>query len=86
MFITDNKHVWDILQKLCKEHTCWTVLCPWQQTKDGRNAYLYEYNHYIGPSKVDNMAGEGEKNLTMVQYKGETKRWNFDKYVRVNID
>ena len=29
IFTTDNNKVWDILQKLCKEHTCWTVLRLW---------------------------------------------------------
>ena len=61
-FTADNNSVWDILQKICKEHTCWTVLRPWQKTKDGRNTYLALYNHYLGPSKVDNMArGRGRK-------------------------
>ena len=85
-FTADNNAIWELLQKICKKHTCWTVLRSWQKTKDGRNALLALYNHYLGPSKVDNMAGEGEKNLTMAAYKGETKRWNFDKYVRVHMD
>ena len=50
------------------------------------NAYIALYNHYLGPSKVDNMASEGEKNLELVRYNGETNRWNFDRFARVHMD
>ena len=43
------------------------------------NTYILLFNHYLGPSKVDSMTGEGEKSLELVKYLGETKRWDSDK-------
>ena len=35
---------------------------------------------------VDNMASTAEKNLEMAQYEGKSKRWLFDRYVRVHME
>ena len=40
----------------------------------------------MGASSVDNMSSLAEKNLKVTQYKGELKKWNFEKYVRVHMD
>ena len=35
---------------------------------------------------MDNMSSSAEKNLKVASYKGESKKWTFDKYVRVHMD
>ena len=62
------------------------VVRPWQRSKDGRSAYLALYQHYLGASLVDNMLSLAEKNLKYTVYKGESKIWNFEKYVHVHMD
>ena len=42
--------------------------------------------HFLGASNIDNMANSAERNLELAQYNGETKRWNFDKYVKVHME
>ena len=59
---------------------------PWQRAKDGRQAYLALYQHYLGASSVDNMSSLAEKNLKYAVYKGESKKFTFKKYVRIHMD
>ena len=41
---------------------------------------------FLGTSNIGNMANSAERNLELAQYNGETKRWNFDKYVKVHME
>ena len=84
-FIEDNSKVWDLISTIFKTHPSWTIVRPFQRSKDGRNAFLALYAHHLGPSAVDNMSSAAEKALKN-EYKGETKKYNFDKYVRVQMD
>ena len=43
-------------------------------------------HHYLGPSFIDNMALAAEANLETSKYLGETKRWNFESYVKVHLE
>ncbi len=43
------------------------------------------YAHYLGPNNVGNMAGEAETVLNMVQYHGEKRQWNFEKYALMHL-
>ena len=85
-FLTDNKKVWSIISKITRDENCYSYVKPAQRTQDGRAAYLMLYNHYLGPNNVNNMASTAEHNLSTVRYAGETKRYNFEKYVRHQID
>ena len=42
--------------------------------------------HHIGKSSVDNMATSAEGNLDLARYSGETRKWIFNKYVKVHMD
>ena len=72
-FATDNTKVWDLISATFKSHPAWTIIRPWQKTKDGRSAYFALYKHYLGASSVDNMSSLAEKNLKYVVYKGDSK-------------
>ena len=78
--------VWDLIAVSFKTHPAWTVIHPWQRSKDGRSAYLALYQHYLGASSVDNMSSLAEKNLKATDYRGESKKWNFEEFVRVHMD
>ena len=43
-------------------------------------------NHYLGPHMVDNEANKAETILATLNYSGETRRWNFERYVRKHVD
>ena len=42
--------------------------------------YKLKYNHYIGPSKINNMAAGAEKNIDQWTYTEEKRKWTFEKY------
>ena len=85
-FATDNARVWALIAGLTQEKPAWTIVKPFQAKKDGRGAFQGLWNHYLGPNNIDNLATEAESALEKSSYMGETKRWNFDQYVRLHMD
>lgn len=85
-YASDNRKVWELLSSICREHECWTYIKPAQRSQDGRRAFLALFNHYLGPNNVDNMASAAERKLETTAYNGEKKRWNFERYVRTQVD
>ena len=86
VYTSDNVAVWGLISATFKTHPAWTVVRPFQRSKDGRNAYLSLYQRYLGASSVDNMSYSAEKNLKLANYKGESRKRTFDKYARVHMD
>jgi hypothetical protein len=54
----DSMEVWSYMANITRAHDCWTYVKPAQRTKDGRCAFLLLWNHFLGPTNVDNMASE----------------------------
>jgi len=57
-----------------------------QKMRDGRSAFFNLKLHYLGVNNVDNMHATAERKLQTNSYTGETRKWNFEKYVRVHVD
>ena len=74
------------MQNLTMNLDYWHIVKPYQRQKDGRNAFLALGHHYLGPSSIDNMASAAEANLEEVKYSWETKRWDFESYVKVHLE
>ena len=85
-FTFDNAQVFEMIASITREQDCWTYVKPAQCRRDGRQAFLALWDHYLGPNNVDNMASTAERKLTSTVYSGEKKRWNFEKYVKVHMD
>ena len=85
-FSEDYTVVWDLISSTSKIHPTWTAVMPFQRSKDGKNAYLALYQNYLGVSSIDNISSTAEKNLKLVIYRDESRKWNFEKYVRVRMD
>jgi ribosomal protein L29 len=86
VFLADRTKVWELLAALCRANDCWSHIKKAQKTHDGRMAYQLLYNHYLGPNNVENMANKAETALQDSNYRGEKKRHNFEKYVKVHVD
>ena len=80
-FTTDNAKVWDLLSMLLRESEGWTYIKGCQRSHDGRKAFWLLNDHYLGPNTIDNQAAAAEKALITLTYKGESRRWNFERYV-----
>ena len=85
-YLDDRSKVWELLSALTRDLECWSYVMPAQKNRDGRSAFFNLKLHYLGVNNVDNMAATAEKKLQTNSYTGETRKWNFEKYVRVHVD
>ena len=76
--------VFDKLAEICHTHSCWTYIKPFLCQCNGQSAFLALVNHTLGPTNVDNMAAQVEQKLMNTTYCGETRHWNFERYVTVH--
>ena len=84
-FIVDRAEVWEKLAEILLTNDAFTVIKAAKKTRNGRLAYQLLYAHYLGPNNVGNMAGEAETVLNTVQYHGEKRQWNFEKYALMHL-
>ena len=85
VYVANREKVWDIIAQITRDQPCWTYVKPAQHSRDGRAAYQGLYNHFLGPNNVDNMASKAKKMLESMTYKGESRRWNFERYVNLQM-
>lgn len=85
-YLRDREKVWELISDITREMDCWTYVRPAQRNRDGRLAFNNLYGHYLGVNNVDNMATQAEAKLTATTYNGEKRRWNFEKYVKLQVD
>ena len=78
VLICDN--MFAILQGL----EAWTYLKPAKNNRDGILGLSLIYNHYFGPSNIDNMAAGADNNIAQCSYTKENRNWNFDKYATLH--
>jgi hypothetical protein len=74
-FVNDRRKVWYIMSNICGKHSCFVYIKPALRTRNGRDAYMLLFDHFLGPSNVGNMASEAETKLTGTLYNGEKKRF-----------
>jgi hypothetical protein len=85
-FVNDRRKVWYIMSNICGKHSCFVYIKPALRTRNGRDAYMLIFDHFLGPNNVGNMASEAETNLTSTLYNGEKKRFTWETYVRIHTE
>ena len=85
-YVTDCKKVWDLVAGLTRDKPAWAIVKPFQAKKDGSFFFLGLWSHYLGENNINNLATAAETTLENTTYKGESKRWTFDQYVRLYMD
>jgi hypothetical protein len=85
-FVNDRRKVWYIMSNICGKHSCFVYIKPALRTRNGRDAYMLLFDHFLGPNNVGNMASEAETKLTSTLYSGEKKRFSWETYVRINTE
>jgi hypothetical protein len=81
-FVDYRRKVWDIMSNICGKRSCFVYIKPAVRTRNGRDAYMLLFDHFIGPNNVGNMASEAETNLTGTLYNGKKTRFTWETYVR----
>jgi hypothetical protein len=85
-FVDDRRKVWDIMSNICCKHSCFVYIKPSLRTRNGRDAYILLFDHFLGPNNVGNMASEEETKLTDTLYNGEKKQFTWETYVRIHTE
>ena len=83
-YMTDRTMAWDKIANIFQDHQAWTYAKSARRSRNARKGYLGIYDHYLGPNNVDHMASKAERCLQTTCYRGETKGWNFEKYVTLH--
>jgi hypothetical protein len=78
-----RRKVWDIMSNICGKHSCFVYIKPALRTRNGRDAYILLFDHFLGTNNVGNMASEAETKLTSTLYNGEKKCFTWETYVRI---
>jgi hypothetical protein len=55
-------------------------------TRNGRDAYMLLFDHFLGPNNVGNMASATANKLTGTLHNGKKKRFTWERYVTINND
>jgi hypothetical protein len=85
-FVNDRRKVWDIMSNICGKHSCFVYIKPALMTRNGRDAYMLLFDHFLGPNNVGNMASEADTKLTSTLYNGEKKRFTWETYMRIHTE
>ena len=82
-FKTDMMKVWGLIYVVTRDLYCCTYFKSSQRTRDGSKAYRDLWDHFLVPDNLDNMASESKRPLVATHYSGERKRFNFERYVKI---
>jgi hypothetical protein len=85
-FVNDRRKVWDIMSNIYGKHSCFVYIKPDLRTRNGRDAYMLLFDHFLGPKNVGNMASEADTKLTSTLYNSEKKRFTWETYVRIHTE
>jgi hypothetical protein len=83
-FVNDRRKVWDSMSNICGKHYCFVYIKPALRTRNGRDACMLLFDHFLGPNNVGNMASEAETKFTSTLYNGEKKRFTWENYVSIH--
>jgi hypothetical protein len=85
-FANDKRKVWDIMYNICGKQSFFVRIKPDLRTRNGREAYMLLFDHFLGPNNVGNVASAAENKLTGTLYNGEKKRFNWGKYFGIHTE
>jgi hypothetical protein len=72
-FVDDIRKVWYIVSKICSKHSFYVYIKPDLRTRNGRDAYMLLFDHFLGPNNVGNMTSAAETKMTGTLNNGEKK-------------
>ena len=84
--IRDKGKVWDLISPLLHVTDEWPHMKTTRKNCDGKKVMLAFFDHFGGPNNVDHLQKQEEMNLQNLTYKGEKKKWNFQRFVTDNKD
>jgi hypothetical protein len=80
-FVNDSLKVCYIMSNICDKHSCVVYSKSDLRTRNGRDAYMILFDHFLGPNNVVNMASTAYTKLNVTLYNGEKKIFTCETYV-----
>jgi hypothetical protein len=68
------------------KHSLFVYIKPALRTRNGRDAYMLLFDHFLGPNNVGNMASAAENKITGNLYNGEKKCFTWETCVRIHTE
>ena len=84
-FQSDTKKAWSVLHSLWSTTGAWTHVKTMDKTQNGRQVYRTLHKHFFGGNKISTMSTGILSRLRNLTYTGDTKNFNFDKYVTNHV-
>ena len=84
-FKIDTKKVWTVLHAVWGTTSAWTHVKRFDKDQNGRKVYRALYAHFFGGSRATTMTTAIHTTLRNLTYTGDTKNYNFDKYVQNHV-
>lgn len=83
-FKNDNKLVWNLLANALLDKPAYNHISGFSSTKNGRGAWLALRTFYEGENYLKNLRELAFNKLHNTFYRGESNRFNFEKYVNAH--
>jgi len=82
----DNGRVFDILKSLLVNGPAWTWMRAYNNTRNGRQAWISLVTHFEGDARRDRVKDMAYASIAAARYHGERKRFSFETYVTIHQD
>ncbi len=76
----DNRKLWFLLRKICQGTTAWTLIAPYETTKNGRLAFRAIKKQYMGDDTRHLLMQEAGNIINNTIFDGKSKSNPFDKH------
>jgi hypothetical protein len=84
-FLSDMRKVWSVLHSLWSMTSTWAHVKTLDKTQNGRQVYRTLHKHFFGGNKVSTLSTNILSTLRGLTYTGDSKNFNFDKYVTNHV-
>jgi hypothetical protein len=74
------------MSNICGKQSCVAYIKSVLRTRNGRDAYMLLFDHFLGPNNVGNMASAAETKLTGNLYNGEKNIFTWETYVKIHTE
>jgi hypothetical protein len=85
-FVNYRRKVWDIMSNIYGKHSCVVYIKLALRTRNGRDAYMLLFDHFLGPHNMGNMTSAYETKPNGTLYNDEKKRFTWETYVRIHTE
>jgi hypothetical protein len=85
-FDEDNGWVFDILKSLLVNGPAWTWMQAYNNTRNGRQAWISLVNHFEGDAQRDRVKDHAYSSIAAAKYYGNRKKFSFETSVTIHQD